>query len=453
MAFTTPKTEWAVSDPVTTSDLNRIESNEAQLAVYTGGWGTVTGSGTVFAVNMDPTPTAYVASLKITILWTTTNSGAPTLNVNGLGAKALLKANGSAFTANALKVGSVYTFVYNGTAFIAQGEGGEYGTATSAQVLAGYSLGTDSGLIAGSMVRRTGSEFAGYERAQLAASSPGRVHLYAPLGGYVDATADQGGNHFGVFVDDADFIPANFLATKTTLGLTGAIPVKTPDAGDQLAATNASAGAGVAYLGIAANSYHSGINWIRYSEPNLQPGNLRSGVSLFNGGITGSLLPGSRVVVNVATPPAGTPVSGIYELFRIPAGGSYAIMMAFLHFHVQGINGATSTGNFYMQDSNGMQVILTGRSITNIGSSDWLYSGFLLDKAARTIITKVSGVGYDTTWGGWAPGLTAIGAGGAIPAGFNCNGQIIFYFSVSADWPSTGGYIYMEVSGDIITAG
>ncbi|OPG98995.1 hypothetical protein B2I21_07520 [Chryseobacterium mucoviscidosis] len=88
------------------------------------GYGTTTNSGNTYAVTLTPAPTSYVDGLRITIKINAANTGAVTINVNGLGAKSVLKSNGSAMTANGLRANSVYSLVYNGTNFILQGEGG-----------------------------------------------------------------------------------------------------------------------------------------------------------------------------------------------------------------------------------------------------------------------------------------------------------------------------------------
>lgn len=85
---------------------------------------------------------------------TTANTGAVTLNVNGLGAKSVVKNGGTALASGNLKAGGVYTVAYDGTSFILQDEGGEYGTATAPDVLSGKTIGTDAGLVTGTIPNR-----------------------------------------------------------------------------------------------------------------------------------------------------------------------------------------------------------------------------------------------------------------------------------------------------------
>lgn len=118
------------------------------------GYGTTTNSGTAYSVTLSPAPTALVGGLRVTVMINVTNSGPITINVNGLGARNVYKSNGNSLTANSLRANSVYSLVYNGTAFILQGEGGEYGTAVAGDVLAGKTIGTEDGLVTGTIVNR-----------------------------------------------------------------------------------------------------------------------------------------------------------------------------------------------------------------------------------------------------------------------------------------------------------
>ncbi|MDF9858542.1 hypothetical protein M2105_006470 [Paenibacillus sp. PastF-1] len=105
-----------------------------------------TGTYAALATSLNPAPAALTAGLRLTIKTHVASPGPATLNVNGLGAKSIKKPNGNNA---ALALGGVYTLVYDGTAFILQGEGGEYGTAGAAQVLSGYTIGTEGGVVTG----------------------------------------------------------------------------------------------------------------------------------------------------------------------------------------------------------------------------------------------------------------------------------------------------------------
>lgn len=110
---------------------------------------TTTNSGNAYAVTLNPAPTSYVDTMGLILKVNADSTGATTINVNGLGAKAIKKPNGIAVSN--LKANGMYPLRYNATTgnFILVSEGGEYGTATAAQVLQGFTLGTENGIVAG----------------------------------------------------------------------------------------------------------------------------------------------------------------------------------------------------------------------------------------------------------------------------------------------------------------
>lgn len=99
---------------------------DAHLADYVKhpGYGVATGSANAYEVTINPAPTSYVEGMAIVIKINVDNTGPSTINVNGLGAKAIKKPNGNDVSAGNLKSGSIYTLRYNGANFILQGEGG-----------------------------------------------------------------------------------------------------------------------------------------------------------------------------------------------------------------------------------------------------------------------------------------------------------------------------------------
>ena len=98
--------------------------------------------------------TALVEGLSVKIKFQNANTGASTLNINGLGAKEIRKSNGNALSSGNIKAGQICHLVYTGSNFQLLGEGGEYGTAQAGDVLSGKTIGTESGLITGTMPNR-----------------------------------------------------------------------------------------------------------------------------------------------------------------------------------------------------------------------------------------------------------------------------------------------------------
>lgn len=82
-------------------------------------YGAATGTDT-YAVTLSPAPTGYQTGQSIKVTFANTNTGAATINVNGLGAKAIKKGISTALIAGDLIVGQVYELVYNGTDFVVE---------------------------------------------------------------------------------------------------------------------------------------------------------------------------------------------------------------------------------------------------------------------------------------------------------------------------------------------
>lgn len=97
---------------------------------------------------------SLVEGMSVKIKFTNANTGASTLNINRLGAKAIQKSNGSALSSGNIKAGQIVHLVYTGSVFQLLGEGGEYGTAQPEHVLEGYTIGTEEGLKTGTMPNR-----------------------------------------------------------------------------------------------------------------------------------------------------------------------------------------------------------------------------------------------------------------------------------------------------------
>lgn len=98
---------------------------DAQNETYT--YAVDTGSANTYAIALFTAPGSYVAGLTVEFKIATANTGASTLNVNGLGAKNLTKNGTVALALGDLTVGKVVTAVYDGTQFQLQGVGGSSG--------------------------------------------------------------------------------------------------------------------------------------------------------------------------------------------------------------------------------------------------------------------------------------------------------------------------------------
>jgi hypothetical protein len=198
----------------TVSSSGLMSAADKQLSANRDGYGVTAGTGAIYTVTLSPAPT-LTAGLRVTLKFHLANTGAATLNVNGLGAKSILKSNGSALSAGNIKLNSVYTLVYDGSNFILQGEGGEYGTAVASEVLSGKTIGTDGGIVTGTM-----PHFKGHNEAAYVEPNPGGTRLYMmPHVGYYDA----GANNTWIYKDDPNYIASNIRAGASIFGIVGTL--------------------------------------------------------------------------------------------------------------------------------------------------------------------------------------------------------------------------------------
>ncbi len=126
----------------------KLRANEEQienLAAYGVASGTNTYVATIIGI------TALTEGFTVRIKFTNANTGASTLNINSLGAKAIVKSNGASLSSGNIKAGQICNLAYTGSNFQLLGEGGEYGTATASDVLSGKTIGTEEGLATGTM--------------------------------------------------------------------------------------------------------------------------------------------------------------------------------------------------------------------------------------------------------------------------------------------------------------
>ncbi|OMC63977.1 hypothetical protein BK125_30685 [Paenibacillus odorifer] len=194
----------------------------AQVTQGTLAYAVTSGTAPTLVATFNPAVAALTAGLRVTIKAHAATTGPVTLNVNGLGAKSIKKPNGNN---PPLALGGVYTVVYDGTAFILQGEGGEYGTAEAAQVLSGYTVGRENGVVNGTMPDRTRAGDSLTYTTALSAKGDGLGSLVMePQTGYYASGLNSGG--FGTLLSvDPNYVPASILSTKTVFGVQGSVPV------------------------------------------------------------------------------------------------------------------------------------------------------------------------------------------------------------------------------------
>lgn len=123
-----------------------LTTHKADLVSH-GIYGVATGTNAL--VMTDSKVTSYVDGMLVAFKNTTASTASTTLNINSLGAKAIVKANGTAV--NNLKANAIYQLRYNGVNFTLLGEGGEYGNVTANDVRSTKTFGTDDGIVQGTL--------------------------------------------------------------------------------------------------------------------------------------------------------------------------------------------------------------------------------------------------------------------------------------------------------------
>lgn len=97
------------------NDVTQYTLDNLQFAKYSGSAtyaGATTGSSNAYVATLSPALLSLANGAKITFEANHTNTGAATLNVNGLGAIELAHANDTPFAANEVVSGNTYTAVY-----------------------------------------------------------------------------------------------------------------------------------------------------------------------------------------------------------------------------------------------------------------------------------------------------------------------------------------------------
>jgi hypothetical protein len=102
-----------VANPTATKDAVTAEVVQNSTLIY----GAATGAANAYEVELIPVPTQYQAGMMLTFKANTANTGAATLNINGLGAKTMKKLVTTDLAANDIILGQMVIVMYDGTNF------------------------------------------------------------------------------------------------------------------------------------------------------------------------------------------------------------------------------------------------------------------------------------------------------------------------------------------------
>ncbi|KHL97369.1 hypothetical protein QW71_00740 [Paenibacillus sp. IHB B 3415] len=388
-----------------------------------------------FAVTTGTAP-ALSAGLRVSIKAHAATTGPVTLNLNGLGAKSIKKPNGNN---PPLALGGVYTVVYDGTNFTLQGEGGEYGTATALQVLAGYSIGTDAGLIPGTMANRANDQLS----TTMWTDGAGNFSIGFPTGAYV-TNSGFGAGYASATVQDADFVANNFPNDKNIFGLQGSMPRQSAYTAPASTAWDGN----YMYVRIPQGAYQtaggSGYPEIQLSaaqaraDGNIVAGNIRNGAWIY--GVQGNLVPDTSGIIGVdyyGYP--GAWVEGTYNIVTVPSC-KYFIFgdRPTTNGHSSIFTYATAGSpvvNLQLVDAGG--VVLTLITVTNYNYSTNINSIYF-NAATRTV--RLSGSNF-------AGNPDSV----SLPGNFNAGGTLTIRWQSAASG-TTSPYNGCTFAGNILYA-
>jgi len=110
-------TSSASSATASAASASEASTHASNAAANSGPYYSATTGTNTYVATPNPALVSYVEGVDIILKFGTGNTGATTLNVSGLGAKDLKKADGSAFSSGELTSGQIQHFVYNGSEF------------------------------------------------------------------------------------------------------------------------------------------------------------------------------------------------------------------------------------------------------------------------------------------------------------------------------------------------
>ena len=99
------------------AETSRAEAAEATIQSGARNYAADTGTVNALAVTLSPAPTALTAGLTVRVKAGNTNTAASTINVNGLGAVAIVNPGGTSLGSGQIPAGGVFEAIYDGAHF------------------------------------------------------------------------------------------------------------------------------------------------------------------------------------------------------------------------------------------------------------------------------------------------------------------------------------------------
>jgi hypothetical protein len=216
-----------------------------QLQSQAGNYAVDSGSANAIVVTLAPVPAAYVSGLPVRVTKIASpNTTAVTINVNGLGVKAIVHLDGTALVSGDLPASSTFEVVYDGTNFVLQGTVSTGITSAQLQSQAGnYAVQSpDSGntiaialspvpanlaALLGAPIRITKSATANTGGCTLNVNGLGALTIKYANGGTLQAGDLPGAGEFEVIYDGTQFVMLSLTGSTQIFNFLGSTSVGT----------------------------------------------------------------------------------------------------------------------------------------------------------------------------------------------------------------------------------
>lgn len=190
-------------------------------ASQSGKWiyGVDTGTLNALVVSITPALTVYAAGLTLRVKAANSNTGATTINVNGLGLKSVVRRDGTILRDSDIISGAVQEYVYDGTSFQLQSAFGRVALVRNVDLYVNGAVGNDTN---DGTANTSGKALATIQKAvDIAFSYPPSqftITIHVADGTYVGAVSTPTYGGPNIVIDGNSTTPANVVASNTTSG-------------------------------------------------------------------------------------------------------------------------------------------------------------------------------------------------------------------------------------------
>lgn len=379
------------------------------IGVQNGTWvyaGQDTGAANAYVITFaagQPIPTAYVAGMEVKFKAQTANTGASTVNVNGLGTVAIRRGNGVALSANDIVSGGLVTLTYDGTLFQMSnylGAGATSNTNTTVSIPYVADTGTLNALIATySPAITSGQQVAGLAlTVKLANTITGACTVnVSGLGAKAVMTGDLANPPNGVYVA-GEILLLIYDGTQYQIANTSSLTYRKPTANTTIY-VNTSTGSDTLYDGTASTvgagtsgplkTIQKAVTVAFGYAPSQYTITIQVAAGTYNESVATPFYAGPNIVINGASTASVTVNSGAAHNFYV--GGPNTLTVTNLTVQNDGVyphtgflSGSGASLNTSNTASNACNIVWEASSngTINVGSHTFNGSGYTLYYAA-----------------------------------------------------------------------